>query len=108
MQQTAQWISDLAARHREFADKLADRQSLMIPAEDPDYGDLGPAFPAWPHPPGTPSSSRPSPRSSHRRGYWNAPPTATWTWKPRTDQRLNLAHDQGPAVVLGDLASSLT
>ena len=33
-----------------FADKLADRQSLMIPAEDPDYGDLGQAFPAWPGP----------------------------------------------------------
>ena len=27
--------------------KLAERQSLMIPAEDPDYEDLGPAFPAW-------------------------------------------------------------
>jgi hypothetical protein len=26
---------------------LADRQSLMIPSEDLDYGDLGPAFPAW-------------------------------------------------------------
>jgi hypothetical protein len=25
-------------------------QSLMIPAEDPDYGDLGPAFPPWPAP----------------------------------------------------------
>jgi hypothetical protein len=36
-----------AARHREFSDKLAERQSLMIPAEDPDLEDLGPAFPAW-------------------------------------------------------------
>jgi hypothetical protein len=42
----AQRIRDLAARHREFADRLAARQSLMIPAEDPDRGDLGPAFPA--------------------------------------------------------------
>ena len=42
-----QWIKDLAAGHRTFADRLADRQSLMIPSEDPDYGDLGPAFPAW-------------------------------------------------------------
>jgi len=31
-----------------FADRLADRQNLMIPAEDPDYGDLGQAFPPWP------------------------------------------------------------
>ena len=41
------WIKDLAAGRRAFADRLADRQSLMIPAEDPDYGDLGQAFPAW-------------------------------------------------------------
>jgi len=42
-----QRIKDLATGHRAFAGKLADRQNLMIPAEDPDYGDLGPAFPAW-------------------------------------------------------------
>ena len=44
------WIADLAAEHRAFAGRLAERQSLMIPAEDPDYADLGPAFPAWPGP----------------------------------------------------------
>jgi hypothetical protein len=42
-----QWITDLAAAHQTFADKLADRQSLAVPSEDPDYGDLGQAFPAW-------------------------------------------------------------
>ncbi len=42
-----QWIKDLAAGHRTFARRLADRQSLMIPSEDPDHGNLGPAFPAW-------------------------------------------------------------
>jgi len=42
-----QWINDLAAQHREFARRLAERQSLTIPAEDPDYEDLGPAFPTW-------------------------------------------------------------
>ena len=42
-----QWIKDLAAAHRTFAARLADRQSQRIPSEDPDYGDLGPAFPAW-------------------------------------------------------------
>ena len=41
------WIKDLAAGRRIFAARLADRQSLMIPAEDPGYGDLGQAFPAW-------------------------------------------------------------
>ena len=42
-----QWIGNLAAEHRAFADRLADRQSMTIPAEDPDYGDLGQAFPIW-------------------------------------------------------------
>jgi hypothetical protein len=44
---TARLIDDLAARHREFSAKLADRESIMIPAEDRDYEDLAPAFPAW-------------------------------------------------------------
>ena len=42
-----QWITGLAAQRRAFADKLAERQSLLIPAEDPGYKDSGPAFPAW-------------------------------------------------------------
>jgi hypothetical protein len=42
-----QSIKDLDAGRRRFAARLADRQSLMIPAEDPDYGDLGQAFPTW-------------------------------------------------------------
>ena len=48
--QIGQWIADLAAEHRAFAGKLAERQSLRIPAEDPDYEDLGPAFPSWDRP----------------------------------------------------------
>ncbi len=44
--ETGQWIRDLAAGRRTFADRLADRQSQTIPSEDPDYGDLGSAFPA--------------------------------------------------------------
>jgi hypothetical protein len=42
------WIKDLAAGHRTFAATLAERQSQLIPSEDPEYGDLGRAFPAWP------------------------------------------------------------
>jgi hypothetical protein len=45
-----QWIKDLAADHRMFADTLAERDSLTVPSEDPDYGDLGQAFPPWPGP----------------------------------------------------------
>jgi hypothetical protein len=47
---TGQWIKDLTAGHRTFADKLAERQSVTVPSEDPDYGDLGQAFPPWPGP----------------------------------------------------------
>jgi hypothetical protein len=45
-----QWIKDLAATHRRFAGTLAERQSLTVPSEDPDYGNLGQAFPPWPRP----------------------------------------------------------
>jgi conjugative relaxase-like TrwC/TraI family protein len=45
---TSRLIEDLAARHREFAGKLAERQSMMIPAEDPGFQDITPAFLAWP------------------------------------------------------------
>jgi hypothetical protein len=50
IEQMAQEAMELAARHREFASKMAERQSLMIPAEDPDYEDLGPAFSPWAEP----------------------------------------------------------
>jgi hypothetical protein len=43
-----QWIRDLAAAHRTFAERLASLQSLTIPSQDPDYGDLGQAFLPWP------------------------------------------------------------
>jgi hypothetical protein len=42
-----QWIKDLAAGRRTFAGELANQQSQTIPAEDPDYRDLGQAFPSW-------------------------------------------------------------
>jgi hypothetical protein len=57
-----QWIKDLAAGRQPFADRLADRQSVTIPSEDPDYGDLGQAFPAGPARQEKRSCSLPSPR----------------------------------------------
>ena len=56
-----QWITDLAAGHRTFAGQLADRHSQMVPSEDPDYGDLGPAFPAWTSPRREPILQPPKP-----------------------------------------------
>jgi conjugative relaxase-like TrwC/TraI family protein len=47
VEEMARQTSELSDRHREFVSKLAERQSLMIRAEDPDFEDYGPAFPAW-------------------------------------------------------------
>jgi hypothetical protein len=43
----ARWITELAAQRQAFKEKLGNRQALKIPSEDPDWGDLGPAFPTW-------------------------------------------------------------
>jgi len=45
--EASQWIKNLTAGRRTFAERLADRQNMMIPSEDPDYGGLGQAFPSW-------------------------------------------------------------
>jgi hypothetical protein len=79
---TGQWIKDLAVTHRIFADKLAERQSLTVPSEDPDYGDLGRAFPPWPRqardailqPPKP--EIRPAPQVLHRAAGRDADPEA--------------------------------
>jgi hypothetical protein len=77
-----QWIKDLAAAHRTFADTLAERQSLTVPSEDPDYGNLGQAFPPWPGPardailqPPKPQI-RPSPQVLQRAADRDADPEA--------------------------------
>jgi hypothetical protein len=80
--ETGQQLTGLAAGHRTFAAKLADRQSQMIPSEDPDYGDLGPAFPAWTSPgrepilqpprPEIPPSPRILQRAMNRDADWEA------------------------------------
>jgi hypothetical protein len=77
-----QWISDLAAGHRAFADRLADRQSQTVPSDDPGYGALGPAFPAWTGPrrepilqpprPEIPPSGRILERAIGRDADWEA------------------------------------
>ena len=77
-----QQLTNLAAGHRTFADKLADRQSQTIPSEDPDYSDLGPAFPAWTGPgrmpilqapkPEIPPSPRILQRAMNRDADWEA------------------------------------
>jgi len=77
-----QWIKDLAATHHTFADKLAERQSMTVPSENPDYGDLDQAFPPWPGPardailqPPKPEI-RPSPQVLQRAADRDADPEA--------------------------------
>ena len=77
-----QWVTDLAAAHRTFAERLADRQSQTLPAEDPRYGDLGQAFPSWPRPARDAILQRPKPeirpslqvleRAADRDAGWEA------------------------------------
>jgi hypothetical protein len=43
----AQWIRDLATKRQAFRGELEQRQEFRIPSEDPDWDDLGEAFPAW-------------------------------------------------------------
>ena len=57
---TARLIDDLAARHRQFTAKPADRQSIKVPADDPGWNGLAQAFPAWAPPDETRSCSRPA------------------------------------------------
>ena len=83
----SRWITDLTVAHCTFAERLADRQSMTIPAEDPTYGDLGQAFPLWPRPGRDAILQPPSQRSGRARTSWNAPPIATPTGKPATDRR---------------------
>jgi hypothetical protein len=49
-EEASQRTRELAAQHREFVGKLAERQSLTIPAEDPDFQAFNPAFPGWAQP----------------------------------------------------------
>jgi AAA domain len=46
----AAWIRDLAIQRQAFREKLEEHQGLKLPSEDPDWGDLGEAFPAWQSP----------------------------------------------------------
>ena len=39
------WIRDLAAKRPAFREKIEEYQGLKVPSEDPDWGDLGEAFP---------------------------------------------------------------
>ncbi|MGO8958840.1 MAG: MobF family relaxase [Streptosporangiaceae bacterium] len=43
----AAWMRDLAAQRQVFREKMEELQGLMVPSEDPDWDDLGEAFPAW-------------------------------------------------------------
>jgi hypothetical protein len=43
----ARWVTDLATQRQAFQQNMEERRALKIPSEDPDWEDLGHAFPAW-------------------------------------------------------------
>jgi hypothetical protein len=45
--QTPEWISMLAAERRAVGERLDERKGVRVPSEDPDFGDLGEAWPTW-------------------------------------------------------------
>jgi hypothetical protein len=45
--QPPEWIRRLAEGRKAFSEKIAERQSVQQPHEDPDHEDIGPAFPSW-------------------------------------------------------------
>jgi hypothetical protein len=79
------WIEDLAVARCTFAGTLAERQSLTVPSEDPDYGDLGQAFPPWPGLAKDAILQPPNPRSPRPRRSCSGPRTGTRTRRPQID-----------------------
>ena len=82
-----EWIKDLAAQRQAFREKIEERQALTIPSEDPDWEDLGQAFPSPAPQNETPSCSHPSHRSRHPPRSSNSPASKTQQRKPPTDVR---------------------
>jgi hypothetical protein len=41
------WVRELAEARQAFSEKIAERQSVTEPDEDPDFEDIGQAFPSW-------------------------------------------------------------
>ena len=44
---TPEWVTRLAEERRAVREKLDERKGVRVPHEDPDYQDLGEAWPAW-------------------------------------------------------------
>jgi len=43
--ETPEWATQLAGQRRAFRERLAERQNVLVPDEDPDYGFIGQAWP---------------------------------------------------------------
>jgi hypothetical protein len=85
IREMSQWIKDLAASHRTFAERLADRQSMRIPSQDPAFGDLGQAFPAWPRPGRDAILQPPKPEIPPSRQSLERVSDRDADWKPGSD-----------------------
>jgi len=84
--ETAAWMRELAVQRQAFRAKLKERQVLMVPSDDPGWGDLGQAFPARRRPAGVRSCGRPNRRSPPRPQCSSAARNTTLSPKPLTDR----------------------
>jgi hypothetical protein len=96
-------MAQASESYTEAARQLADRHSQIIPAEDPDYGDLGPVFLAWTGPAKDAILQPPKPEIPPSRTSCSAPPTVTPAGKLGTDS--DSAHPHAANLVLTDLTT---
>jgi hypothetical protein len=95
-----QRIKDLDAGRRRFAARLADRQSLMIPAETPTTATSARPSPPGPAPRARRSCSRRNHRSVPRPASSSAPRTARPTSKPGNDSGPVHPGCEGPTAIV--------
>jgi hypothetical protein len=91
-------MGELAGLRKAFSEKMAERQSVMEPYEDPDYENLGPASRPGRKTTVTRCCSRLSRRSRHQAGSPSA--------KPKLANASYECHD-GREDVPGDAARNL-
>ncbi len=111
-----QWIKDLAAGRRTFADRLADRQSQTIPSEDPTTAILARRSPAGPGSDADSTRGRgqgedgrtdPQPEAARRcarrpdHAAWHA---GSWTTTPKLRPRIGRRPGESPAYSVDEAA----
>jgi hypothetical protein len=84
--ETPEWATQLAEQRRAFQEKLAERQNVMVPDEDPDYGFLSQAWP-WQERDPDAILQRPSPSYGPAPGSSGSPGTRCQKGKQGVNDR---------------------